>query len=666
MRITLTRTVLLKWAIVSSLASALCELWPAQAQPDAVGEWSPVVSWPVVAIHTHLLPNGKVLVWPRDGGNQAKIWDPATITFTAVPLSTMNVFCAGHAFLPDGRLLVTGGHISDNYGEKGTHVFDYRNNSWTRVDDMNDGRWYPTSTALANGDSLVVSGNAQNQINPLPQVWQAAGGWRNLSSANLALPLYPFMHVAPNGKVFNSGPNTTTRYLDTSGSGAWTTVALRNIYRDYGSSVQYDDGKIVLIGGGDPPTATAELIDLNQSSPSWRSAGTMTVARRQMNATLLPDGKIFVSGGTSGLGFNDACDAVFGAEMWDPAQEKFTAMASAAERRIYHSTALLLLDGRVLNGGGGQPADTHCADTNHSNIQIYSPPYLFKGARPAISSAPLNVTYGQNFFVGTPDSSAITRVNWLRLGSVTHSFNQNQRINRWSFSQTAGGLNVTAPANANLCPPGHYMLFILNDAGVPSIASVIQINTTFINANPNPIIVTDGSQFGITTLSWSSAKMVEVHINSPSGALFARSGPGTWSKTTGKWVSNGMVIYLQNISDGLPLTAANTLATTTVYLLTHTGSISASPNPIVVTDGSGLGVTTLSWTSADTKTVEVRVGSPSGPLFARSGVGAWSKTTGKWVSNGMLFCLQDASDGLPLTSANTLDTVTVNVTTGAQ
>ena len=160
--------------------------------------------------------------------------------------------------------------------------------------------------------------------------------------------------------------------------------------------------------------------------------------------------------------------------------------------------------------------------------------------------------------------------------------------------------------------------------------------------------------------------MVEVHIGSPAGLLFAKSSSGKLSQATGKWVSDGMVFYLQNVSGGLPLTSANTLATTTVHVSTGTatGSISANPNPIVVTDGSGLGTTTLSWNSSFVSTVEVHVNSPSGPLFARSTSGARSATTGKWISNGTVFYLQNVSGGLPLQAANTLATVTVGVTSG--
>jgi hypothetical protein len=146
-------------------------------------------------------------------------------------------------------------------------------------------------------------------------------------------------------------------------------------------------------------------------------------------------------------------------------------MASMQVPRLYHSTALLLPDGRVLSAGGGRPAAT--ATTDNKNAEVFSPPYLFKGVRPTLSSAPATVGYGEPLFIGTPD--AIASVTLVRLSSVTHAFNMNQRFNRLSFTPAAGGVVATAPANANVAPPGHYMLFILSGNGVPSVAKIIQL-----------------------------------------------------------------------------------------------------------------------------------------------------------------------------------------------
>ena len=141
-------------------------------------------------------------------------------------------------------------------------------------------------------------------------------------------------------------------------------------------------------------------------------------------------------------------------------------MASTNTYRGYHSTALLLPDGRVLSAGG---------EITGASAEIYSPPYLFNGPRPTITSVGSTVTYGQTFTVTTPDAASISQVTFIRLPSVTHAFNQNGRLIHLQFTQVSGGLQVTAPANGNLAPPGHYMLFLVNSNGVPSVASIIQI-----------------------------------------------------------------------------------------------------------------------------------------------------------------------------------------------
>jgi hypothetical protein len=152
-------------------------------------------------------------------------------------------------------------------------------------------------------------------------------------------------------------------------------------------------------------------------------------------------------------------------------------MASFTVFRGYHSTALLLPDGRVFSGGG---------QTVAASVEIYSPPYLFKGARPEISSAPANIDYGKSFFVGTPDAASITKVSMIALSSVTHGFNMTQRISLPAFAQANDGLNVTAPSSGNAAPPGYYMLFILDSAGVPSVAKILQLGGGLPNPSPTP------------------------------------------------------------------------------------------------------------------------------------------------------------------------------------
>ena len=490
---------------------------PVAADPAKVGQWSKPFPLPNVAIHTHLLPDGKVLFWGRrDQPNLTldehfctpQIWDPGTGKTTPTPQprgvdgKTVNFFCSGHTFLPDGRLLVVGGHWMDGQGIDQASIYDFRNNSWTPLPVMNNGRWYPTAVTLHDGSALVMSGSFAGPMGTTPtnevqQVWDGER-WRELVNFH-GMPLFPRVHAAPNGQVFMSGPLAKTYLLDTTGPGNWVPVpgpggSRDNVQRDYAPSVMYDVGKVIYIGGGNDqttfvPTAAAEIIDLTAADPAWRATTPMHNARRQHNATILPDGTVLVTGGTKGgggpnKGFNDleAGEPVHTAELWDPASGQWTELAAEDVDRCYHSTSILLPDATVLSAGGGEyrPDNIHpnADKDSHRDAQIYHPPYLFRGARPDLTAAPDTVGYGQDFPVGTSHPEEIGLVSWIRLSSVTHSFNMDQRINFLAFSVARGGLTITAPANADVCPPGYYMLFLLNKAKVPSIAKMLRVAAT--------------------------------------------------------------------------------------------------------------------------------------------------------------------------------------------
>jgi hypothetical protein len=481
---------------VMSCLLALSFLAPmaANAQTSLTGQWARVTNLPMFPVHNHLLPNGKLMLWGRNAVTDLYSWDPANAGISKLQGVGYDLFCAGHAFLADGRLMVAGGHIADNVGLSKTSFYNAFTNTWSGAPEMNAGRWYPTVTTLPNGDALVVSGDIDTTVglNPLPQVYQTATNtWRDLTGAQVIQPIYPMMFVAPNGKVFDAAPTNVTRYLDTSGTGAWTTVANHNFsgWRDYGSAVMYAEGKILVVGGSDPPTAISEVIDLNVPSPAWRTVAPMSVARRHHNATLLPDGTVLVTGGTYGPGHNNETTPAFSAELWNPATEKWTMLSSASVPRLYHSSAVLLPDGRVVTNGGD----------NITDLEAFSPPYLFKGARPTLSGVPAHMGYGQRWSVQSPDAADIRKVTLIRLPSVTHAFDQNQRLNVLQFTAGTGAIDITTPANGNLAPPGHYMLFAINSNGVPSMGAFVRISA---DAPPPP---PPASQPALNTLSPSTA-----------------------------------------------------------------------------------------------------------------------------------------------------------------
>jgi len=198
----------------------------------------------------------------------------------------------------------------------------------------------------------------------------------------------------------------------------------------------------------------------------------MAFPRSHHNLTILPDGTVLVVGGGRNTDGMDQAQAVYEAELWSPETETWSTMARMQVPRLYHSTALLLPDGRVLVAGGGRFQDPQL---DQLRAEIYSPPYLFGGARPTITLAPGRAAYGSTFVVTTPDASDITRVSLVRLGAVTHSFDQDQRFLNLGFQPGDGSLTIDAPANANLAPPGYYMLFVVNSAGVPSVAAFVRL-----------------------------------------------------------------------------------------------------------------------------------------------------------------------------------------------
>ena len=436
---------------------------------SSAGQWSAPFPWANIAVHLSLLPTGKVLSFGLSGTPQ--VWDPARRTFTSVPSPSL-LFCAGHSFLADGRLLVAGGNNNPTAAANGLpniNIFTPGSQSWTTSVPMRRGRWYPTNTMLANGDVVILAGKDEAGVTVrVPEVW-SSGTLRELSTAAVSLPLYPRTFLAPNGKIFLAGEFAATKYLDPSGTGSWTPVATRKYgQRDYGAAVMYDDGKILYVGGG-RTTNTAETINLNSAAPAWQWTGSMAFRRRHLNATVLPTGEVLVTGGTSGITFNDYKLAVHAAELWNPATGLWTTLASNTVNRVYHSTSILLPDGRVLHTGSGD------GSPDQKNAELFSPPYLFRGSRPTITAAPSVVGYGSSFSVSTPQAANIAKVSFIRLGSTTHAFDMNQRFQRLSFTRQTGALTISAPRIKNRAPPGHYMLFILDGNGVPSVARIIKL-----------------------------------------------------------------------------------------------------------------------------------------------------------------------------------------------
>ena len=287
---------------------------------------------------------------------------------------------------------------------------------------------------------------------------------------------------------------------------------------------------------------------------------------------------------------------------------------------------------RWLYGDGGNSCSSSCT-------------------KPTISAQPQSrsISSGQSTTLSVTASGA-TSFQWF----VGASGNTSSPVS----GGTAASVTVSPSSTTS------YWVRVTNSCGsTNSSAATVTVAgvTGTISGSPNPINICDGTGLGSLSLQWnySGASAVEIHLGAPNGPLFARSG-SSGSATTGKWVKNGMQFYAQNVSGGLPLTSANTLGIVTASVSCVANSFTATPNPINVCDGSGLGTTKLGWNYPSAAIVEIHLGAPNGPIFVRSGPSG-TATTGKWVSNGMVFYAQNVTGGLPLTSANTLGTVKVHV-----
>jgi len=465
----------------------------AAENPAQTGKWVTLPSvMPINPVHVALMHNGKVLIIQGSGNDpdntnlQAGVWDPKTATIKTFKIA-WDMFCSGMVVLPNGRPLVFGGTVKYDpfFGQPRASVFSPASEKFTDLPPMSGGRWYPTGTVLGNGSVLVDSGlnDTNGAINPTVQIWTGTA-WTAAGTIFPDVPLYPRQHLLPSGKVFESGANRDSQLYDPVAH-TFTEVATTNFgsNRDYGTSVLLPltpasgfKPRVMILGGASPAaTDTTELIDLSVPSPAWVEGPKMVSGRVQLNATILPNGKVLVSGGSKTDEDNAA--AVKEAQLYDPESNAFSSASAMEFPRLYHSNTLLLPDATVLALGGNPVRKVY-----QHEIEVYSPPYLFNAdgsaaKRPAISSVvPAAVTYGARFKVRTPDAKSVKAVVLVRAGAVTHAFDMEQRLVGMTFIVGAGALTVKAPANANLAPPGYYLLFLLNAQGVPSVARFVRLS----------------------------------------------------------------------------------------------------------------------------------------------------------------------------------------------
>src|SRR5271156_275167 len=496
--------------LVYALIALVVLLLPGAAsvygQASVQGQWQTVPTlMPINPVHVSLLHNGQILVvsgsgnYPPDTNYQAAIWNPSNNSVTTQPIG-WDMFCSGMATLPDGREMIFGGTLQYDpfHGWQRTSIYDPATGQFADMQDMAHGRWYPTATELSDGRLLVFSGlDEDGNTNSEVEIYKVQSGWSTPYTAPWVPPLYPRMHLLPNGNVFYSGWTTQSQYFFPA-SNTWSgTIATTNYggNRTYGSSVLLPltpaNGyapSVMIFGGGNPATATTEIINLSVPSPAWVNGPSMSEPRIEMNATMLPNGNIVTLGGS--LNDEDTTTASLAADLFNTSGTITVDPAGTeAYERLYHSVSLLLPDGTVWVAGGNPVRGTYVPQ-----VEIYSPPYLFNpdgsaATRPTISSVSTGVVgYGTSFQVQTPNAANISSVVLMKLASTTHAFNMDQRLVGLSFTVGSGALTVTGPPNGNIAPPGYYMLFLLNSSGVPSIAQFVQVSTTPTDTPPKGTI----------------------------------------------------------------------------------------------------------------------------------------------------------------------------------
>ncbi len=459
---------------------------PSPGNPAATGLWSGITPVPIISVHVAQLPASKILLIDGQSlGWDARVWDTLTNSFIAAPVPA-NVFCSAHEQMADGRIFVAGGtNGGAHLGLKVGNIFDPVTQTWRVLPNMTSPRWYPTATELPDGRQLVLAGETScpGCEALIPEIYNpSTNTWTRLTGASFSFPYYPHVYVLPDGRVLvpSTGEEPIVSQVLDINAQRWTPVG-GSTALEGGSSVMYRPWKILKTGKtvdpddpATPSTAVSYVLDMTQSTPTWRQVASMGSARTYHNLTSLPDGNVLVTGGGPTTAATDTAHAIMQAELWSPTSETWTTLSSMHAPRLYHSEAILLPDGRVLIMGGGRFEDD-TLPTDQFNAEYFSPPYLFKGPRPVITAAPTNLTYGQAFTVQTPDAARIASVALMRFGSVTHAINMGQRYLPLAFTAAGTSLTVTAPADRNSATPGNYMLFLVDTNGVPSVAAELRL-----------------------------------------------------------------------------------------------------------------------------------------------------------------------------------------------
>jgi YVTN family beta-propeller protein len=509
------------------------------ADASVKGLFGPVKPWPLIAVHGVLTSDGRVLSYgTKEDGKQTgyfvyDVWDPLDDSHMVLANTTQtDLFCSSQIQLPDGEsVAISGGDTwtgtaTTNTGNNKDNVFTVATQSLTRGSTMNRKRWYSSSTMLLNGEIYVQGGSGGTDF---PEIRGADGIYRLLTGAatggspGLTLDYrYPRNFIAPDGRIFGFDSSGKMYYVETTATGAITSAGQFAISGGSDSSAaMFSPGRILQYGG---KGNQAIVIDINGASPVVTQTASMLRQRRLSVATILADGKVVATGGSSV--WNQMTDVSYEAEIWNPQTGQWTVGASGVMPRLYHGNALLLPDATVLVFGGGAPSPTGVP--GNLNSEIFYPPYLFTAEsqlaqRPVIDSAPAVVDVGRTIEVRTTSQRPVGRVTLVKTGSATHGWNMDQRFVDLPFSAQGPQLAVQIPARASDVPPGMWMMFVIDDSGVPSVAKILRVNVAgALNVATQPVLDAPGEQSTVA----GSATSLQLSAIDPNGDRLQFSASG--------------------------------------------------------------------------------------------------------------------------------------------
>jgi hypothetical protein len=442
------------------------------------------------------------------------------------------LFCSGQSLLPSGEVFAAGGTLAypgikgpDWAGARFAFTFDPWTERWTRQPDMVHGRWYPGQVELSDGRIAVLSGwdeTGSGADNSALEVFTPAkrrggiGSWQRFPAGNLATGYYPHLITMPSGEVMLAGPYaedsaalkpSLLRSSTTPGS-AWQDLPNLAHYHNAGNAVLLPGGpagsmRVGMIGGFEEvapgvnrSVRVSETFDTSRPGQGWVLATgasssvtpALNVARSNGNVVLLPDGSLVAVGGAAGKqdpegqNWTNAQQDLKRVELYRPGRDRTWRLGPAQRKwRTYHSTALLLPDGRVLSAGDDYWAlgDVPGYYSSRDDAEIYSPPYLFDrgggtAKRPKIRKAPGSLRYKRAFSVRVRGSAR--RAVLVAPAAVTHGADMNQRHVELRVKRRRGGaLSLQSPPSTSVAPPGWYMLFVLDSRGTPSTARWIRV-----------------------------------------------------------------------------------------------------------------------------------------------------------------------------------------------